>query len=163
MNVTVLFTAIFGVSVLCGFRAFTPIAVVSWLAVWGWMPVAGSPFWFVGKEIFAIAISILAVVELIGDKLPKTPSRIQLMPLAARFVTGGVCAGAFAFSAGQWWLPGLVLGGAGSLVGAFTGYYARREIVQRLRIPDMIVALLEDFVTVAGTLLLVHNFFHTPV
>jgi uncharacterized membrane protein len=163
MNATIVLIAIFGIGILSGLRAFTPIALVSWLAVWGWMPLAGSPFWFMGKEIFAIAISILAVVELIGDKLPKTPARTSVMPLVARFVTGGMSGAAVSFSAGQQWLLGIVLGAIGAVVGAFIGYYLRRMIVQRLRIPDLIVALLEDSLTIVATLLLVHNFFHTSV
>jgi len=163
MSKALVLVAGLGLGFLSGLRAFTPIALVSWLAVWGWMPLAGSPFWFVGSEIFAIAISILAVLELIGDKLPKTPARTQLMPLIARFVTGGVSAGAACFSAGWPWLVGLLLGPIGGLIGAFSGYHVRRTITQRLKIPDLIVALIEDFVTIAGPLLLVHNFFHTAV
>ena len=155
-------SAIVGIGILSGLRAFTPIALVSWLAVWGWMPLAGSPFWFIGADTFAIAISILAVLELIGDKLPKTPARTHVMPLIGRFVTGGLSAGAVCFSAGWPWLVGLLLGPIGSLVGAFSGYHVRRAIVRRFRIPDFLVALVEDFVTIAGTLLLVHSFFHTP-
>ena len=163
MNTTIVVIAIFGIGFLCGLRSFAPLALVSWMAVWGWTPVAGSPFWFIGKGAFAIAISILAVLELIGDKLPKTPARTTLMPLVARFVTGGMAAAAMAFSAGRPWLHGLLLGPIGAMIGAFAGYHARRALVQSLRIPDLVVALVEDFVTIAGTLLLVHYFFHTPV
>ena len=163
MNTTLVLIAVLGIGFLSGLRAFTPLALISWMAVWGWTPVAGSPFWFIGSDIFAIAISILALLELIGDKLPKTPPRIQLMPLVARFVTGGIAASAVIFSAGRPWFHGLLLGPIGSLVGAFTGYHVRRALVSRLGLPDLVVALVEDFVTVAGTLVLVHNFFHTTV
>lgn len=161
MNVAVVAVLAFGIGVVSGLRCFTPVAIVSWLAVWGWMPVAGSPFWFLGAEPFAIGISILALVELIGDKLPKTPARIHLMPLLARIVAGGLSAGAFCFSAGRAWTVGLVPGGSGAILGAFAGYYGRGALVRGLRIPDFLVALVEDFVTIAGTLFLVNNFFHT--
>lgn len=163
MNTTVVLIAVFGIGFLCGLRSFAPLALVSWMAVWGWTPVAGSPFWFIGKNAFAIAISILAVLELIGDKLPKTPARTALMPLIGRFVTGGIAAAAMSFSAGRPWFHGLLLGPIGAMIGAFAGYHARRSLVRSLRVPDLIVALVEDFVTIGGTLFLVHNFFHTPV
>jgi uncharacterized membrane protein len=102
-------------------------------------------------------------LELIGDKLPKTPARTQLMPLVGRFVTGAIAAGAVCFSAGRPWFHGLLLGPVGSLIGAFAGYHARRALVSRLRMPDWVAAVIEDFVTIAGSLYLVHNFFHTPV
>jgi uncharacterized membrane protein len=148
---------------LSGLRAFTPIAVVSWLAIWGWMPLAGSPIWFIGTQAFAIVISILAVVELIGDKLPKTPARTHVVPLGVRIVTGGLSSVAIGFSAGWPWFLGLLLGAIGAVIGAFSGYYVRRSIVRRLRIPDIIPALTEDFITIAGTLFLIHNFFHIVV
>src|SRR5436853_2146911 len=109
MSKALVFVVIAGVGFLSGLRAFTPIALVSWLAVWGWMPLAGSPFWLLGKEAFAISISILAVLELIGDKLPKTPARTHIMPLVARLVTGGITAGAVCSSAGSPWLFGLLV------------------------------------------------------
>ncbi|HJT80278.1 MAG TPA: DUF4126 family protein [Chthoniobacterales bacterium] len=163
MNTTIVVIAVFGIGFLCGLRSFAPLTLVSWMAVWGWTPVAGSPFWFIGKTGFAVAITILAVVELIADKLPQIPARTQLMPLVARFVTGGIAAAAMSFSAGRPWLYGLLLGPVGAMTGAFAGYYARRSLVQSVRIPDLVVALVEDLITIAGTLFLVHNFFHTPV
>jgi uncharacterized membrane protein len=163
MNPALIVILAFGIGFFSGLRAFTPIALVSWLAIWGWMPLAGSPFWFIGTTTFAIAISILALLELVGDKLPKTPPRTQLMPLIGRMVTGGVSASALCFSAGRPWLLGLCLGASGSVLGAFSGYYARRAIVRRLGIRDFLIALVEDFITVAGTLYIVHNFYHTPI
>ena len=111
----------------------------------------------------SVSLSFLAVLELIGDKLPKTPPRIETTPLVARIVTGGLSGCAVAFTAGSGWLYGLLLGAIGSVPGAFSGYHLRRAIGQRLHIADIIVALAEDFVTVAGSLFLVHSFFHTPV
>ena len=163
MNTLIVLGVTVGVGFVSGLRAFPPIALVSWLAVWGWTPLAGSPFWFIGTEIFAIAISVLAVLELIGDKLPKTPPRIQIMPLIGRIVTGGLSAGAVCFSAGRPWLFGLLLGAIGSVAGAFSGYHLRRSLVRRLKVPDFTIGLLEDFICVAGTLFFVHNFFHMPV
>src|SRR3954471_15148774 len=102
MNTTVVITAVFVIGFFSGLRSFAPLALVSWMAIWGWTPVAGSPFWFVGTEIFAIILSVLAVLELIGDKLPKTPARTHVMPLVARLVTGAMAGGSLSFSAGQW-------------------------------------------------------------
>jgi uncharacterized membrane protein len=163
MNPTLVAAILVGLGFLSGLRAFTPIALLSWLAVWGWMPLAGSPFWFIGTEIFATVIVILAALELIGDKLPKTPARIQAMPLIARMATGGLSGASGAFSAGSGWFYGLSLGAIGGLGGAFIGYHARRTIVQRLGIRDFFVALTEDIVTIGGTLFLVHSFFNTAV
>ena len=127
------------------------------------MPVAGSPFSFLGSEIFALAISVLAVLELIVDKLPKTPARTHAMPLLGRLITGGTCAGAVCFSGGVSWMLGSVSGVIGSLAGALSGYYLRRLLVRRWRLPDLVGALVEDFVTIGGLLYVVHNFFHARI
>jgi uncharacterized membrane protein len=163
VNPLLVLVVLVGIGFLSGLRAFTPLALVAWLAVWGWLPVAGSPFWFVGREAFAIVIVGLALLELIGDKLPKTPARIHPMPLIARVITAGMACGAVSFSAGTSWYIGALLGAIGSVLGAFIGYHVRRAITTRMHFPDWIVALAEDCITVAGTLYLVHNFFHTPV
>jgi uncharacterized membrane protein len=146
-----------------GLRAFTPIALVSWLSIWGWIPLAGSPLWFLGTNTCAIIASLAAIGELIADKFPKIPSRILPGPLGVRIVTGAVSAGALFFAAGRSWFFGLPFGALGSVVGAFGGYYGRQFLTRRLPVPDLMVALLEDFLTIAGTLLLVHSFFGTSI
>ena len=162
MNTTLVALVLLGTGLLSGFRTFTPLALVSWLAVWGWTPLAGSPFWFVGTEPFAIPVTILAVLELIGDKLPKTPARTHLMPVG-RVVAGGLTGGALGFAAGWIWIGGVLLGGSAAVVGAFVGYHLRRIGARTLHLPDLIVGLIEDFITIAGTLFLVRDFFHTAV
>ena len=146
-----------------GLRAFTPIALVSWLSIWGWIPLAGSPLWFLGTNTCAIIASIAAIGELIADKLPRIPSRILPGPLGVRIVTGAVSAGGLFFAAGRSWFFGLPFGALGSVLGAFAGYHLRRRFVRQLHIPDLVVALIEDFVTIAGTLFLIRHFFSTPV
>jgi uncharacterized membrane protein len=153
----------FAVGFMSGLRAFTPIALVSWLAIWGWAPLAGSPFWFIGTTPCAVLMSILAVGELIGDKLPQTSPRIQTFPLSARVTTGAISAGAICIAAGRPWLLGVFLGAIGAIVGAFGGYHARRGIVQKLRCRDFLIALVEDLVAVVGTLALIRYFFARPL
>src|SRR4051794_27600168 len=104
------------------------------------MPLAGSPFAFLGMVSVAIVISVLALGELIGDKLPKVPPRIQAAPLLARAVSGALCGAALCVSAGRPWMAGLICGPLGSIAGAFSGYQVRRGITRRLYIPDFVIA-----------------------
>jgi uncharacterized membrane protein len=163
MSVLFVVMTAFAIGFIAGLRAFTPIALVSWLAIWGWTPLAGSPFWFVGTTSCAVILSILALGELVADKLAKTPARTQAAPLGARIITGAVSAAAVCIAGGQPWLLGAVCGAIGSVGGAFGGYHARRFIVQKLRLPDFVVALVEDFVAIGGSLVLVRNFFSTSL
>ncbi|MEP7015130.1 MAG: DUF4126 family protein [Verrucomicrobiota bacterium] len=163
MNVAFVLLIAAAIGSMSGLRAFTPLAFVSWLGVWGWLPSAGSPFAFLGTTICAVIVSILALVELIGDKLPKTPARTAAAPLGARIITGAMSGASICFAGGRHWILGIVAGAIGSIAGAFGGYHLRRFLVQHLRIPDFVVALIEDFVTIAGTLILLKYFFGKPV
>jgi uncharacterized membrane protein len=53
---------------------------------------------------------------------------------------------------------GGVLGVVGGVAGAFAGYEVRTHLVKALKIPDLVIALLEDAVTVGGGLLIVSRF-----
>jgi uncharacterized membrane protein len=154
MNTSLILLALVAMGFFCGLRAFTPLALICWVASWGWMPLNDSRLAFLGTTPGATIVTILALGELIGDKLPKTPSRIQAGPLSARAITGALCGSAICLSANQPWLLGVFLGAIGGLAGSFAGYHARRWLTIRARIPDWAVALLEDFVTIAGVLLI---------
>ncbi len=158
----VLLTAV-AIGLLTGLRAFTPVAFVSWLATWGWLPLAGSPFWFVGTTPCALILSIFAVGELVADKFPKVPARTQLGPLCGRIISGAISAVAICRAGGQAWLLGAICGALGSIAGAFGGYHIRRFLTQRLHIRDFVFALAEDLVAIVGTLLLLKYFFAKPV
>ena len=159
MNPTLVLLVALGIGFMCGLRAFAPLALVSWLANWGWMPLAGSHLAFLGTTTGAVIVSIIAVVELIGDKLPKTPKRTESGPVAARMLTGTMCAVAVFAAAGQSLVLGIICGVIGSMAGAFAGYHARRALVSGLRIPDLIIAVVEDVVAIGGSLLLFARFF----
>jgi uncharacterized membrane protein len=44
------------------------------------------------------------------------------------------------------------------LVGAFAGYQARTRSVRALKVPDFVIALLEDLVAVGGAFFIVSRF-----
>ena len=61
---------------------------------------------------------LLAIGELIADKMAFIPSRIQAGPLAARFVLGALCGSALALAAGLPWIFPAALGGIAAVVAA---------------------------------------------
>ena len=65
----------------------------------------------------------------------------------------GALAGTCIFSgAGGGAILGAVLGLLGALAGTFAGYKARTGIVKTLNVPDIYVALIEDLITIGGSL-----------
>jgi uncharacterized membrane protein len=53
---------------------------------------------------------------------------------------------------------GTVLGIVGALVGCFGGYQVRKRLVETLGTPDYVIALVEDAITIGGSLWVVTRF-----
>jgi uncharacterized membrane protein len=136
----------------------TAPAVVCWAAYQGWISLAGSPLSFMEHPVALVIFIILAVGELIADKLPKTPARTSAFPLIARIVLGGLCGAALAVAGHVALIAGVLLGAVGALVGTYGGYYYRHSTSGSGKVPDLPVALLEDLIAVGGGLLLVSRF-----
>jgi len=132
-----------------GLRSLTPLAVTAWAVRLGWMSPT-SVTWLGALPSVAI-FSLLAMAELIADKLPSTPSRTSPPGLIGRVATGALSGACVASAAGGGGLAGAIAGIAGALLGCFGGYFARTGIVRAAGIPDLPVALLEDFIAIAAS------------
>lgn len=133
---------------LTGLRTMTPMAVLCWFAYVGHLPVEDTWAAWTGKLVTAIVFTVLAVGELIGDKLPKTPNRTAPGPLAARVVFGGLVGAVVATGLNGPALEGVILGVIGALIGAFGGYQMRRLLVESTGGRDWPVAVVEDVLTI---------------
>jgi len=143
----------FLVGVVAGLRSMTAPAVVSWAARLGWLHLEGTPFAFLGHAATPWILSLLALVELVTDQLPKTPSRKAPPGFIARLVTGGFCGAALGAPAGLL-AGGLVAGVVGAVAGTFGGFEFRARLARAFG-KDLPAALIEDLVAVGGGLLLV--------
>lgn len=88
-------------------------------------------------------VGLLAVGELIADKLPKIPARIQPGPLGARALTGGLSGAAVFRSEDADAVAGAIIGAATAIGAAYAGYHLRHAAVEK-GIPDFAYALGED-------------------
>jgi uncharacterized membrane protein len=105
-----------------------------------------------------VIFTLLAVVELVADKLPFTPSRLKPPGLIGRIVLGGLSGAGVAVSGAQSIVLGAVLGVVGGIAAAFAGYQVRTRLVKALKVPDLVIALSEDAVTIGGGLFIVSRF-----
>ena len=140
---------------ICGLRSLTAPAVVCWAAHFGWLRFDGTPLAFLDRPVMLIAVTVLAIGELIGDKLPKTPSRTAPLGLTARVVLGGASAAALAVSARSGVPLAALAGAIGGVAGAFGGYNVRHFLVAKKHLPDFVVAIAEDLVAIIGGLMIV--------
>lgn len=158
MNSSPVLLLSFFIGVVAGLRSFTAPAVVAWAAHRRWLELRHSPLAFLHSTAASIVFVLLALAELIADKLPSTPSRTQPSGLIARFLTGGLSGAAVAVSGGSSLALGAVLGAVGGIAGAFAGCQVRTRLVKALKVPDFVIALLEDAVAIGGGLLIVSRF-----
>src|SRR4029077_16875299 len=147
----------FLLGVFNGLRALSPPAVTAWGGHFGWIALR-SPFAWLGTLPAAIIFTVLAIGELVNDKLPKTPPRTAPPGLIARLVMGALVGGSVATAGGASLVTGLACGIVGALIGTFGGYFIRTRLVKALGAPDFIIALLEDAVTIAGSFWVVSRF-----
>ena len=139
--------------VLTGFRTLTPITILCWFAYRGHLPLDDTWGAWTEKLATPIIFSVLAVGELIGDKLPMTPNRTAAGPLIARVVFGGLVGALVATGLYGDMAEGILLGVAGALVGAWGGFLVRRELVQRLNCSDWNIAIVEDALAICLSIL----------
>ena len=97
--------------IVAGSRTFTGPAAVSWAARLGYLNLDGSWLAFMGYAWTPWIFTLLAIVEMVGDQLPSTPSRKVPMQFGARIVGGA--------------LSGATLGAVGRLVDHWP--YSRRD------------------------------------
>jgi uncharacterized membrane protein len=142
----------FAIGVIAGLRSLTAPAAVCWAARVGWIDLRQSPLAFMDSLIAASIFGLLAIGELIMDKLPFTPSRLAPGPLAGRFLLGGLAGAAVTSANSPSLIAGALAGALGGLAGAFGGYHARVGAVKSLHLPDFVVALTEDAVAIVGAL-----------
>jgi uncharacterized membrane protein len=140
-----------------GLRALSPAAVISWGAHIGWLDLQNTWLAFLGFTITPYILSVLAIVELISDKLPKTPSRKIPIAFGGRIAMGALC-GAALGTAGQGLVGGLVAGIIGAVIGTLGGYEFRVRLVKATGGKDLPIALLEDAVAICGAVLIASKF-----
>jgi uncharacterized membrane protein len=151
--VNYVFVLALGIGIVAGLRSLTAPAVVAWGAHLSWLNLHGSPFAFMGSTPAVAILSVLAIGELIADKLPMIPKRTAPAPLMARIITGGLCGACLCAAARQSLIAGALLGGIGGIVGAFVGHGIRRRL--DLHIKNFLVAICEDVIAVGLALFLV--------
>jgi uncharacterized membrane protein len=144
------------IGVVAGLRTFTAPAAMSWAASLGVLKLQGTRLAFLYIGIAPWVLTAMAIVELVVDQLPNTPSRKTLMPFGARIASGAVCGAAVATTLATTvaaWAGGLA-GIIGAILGTFAGFRFRAGLARALR-RDRPAAFLEDAVAVVGAALVV--------
>lgn len=136
--------------IVAGMRSMSAPAFVSnHLARKGAEELNDSNFKLMASETTAKVLTVAAVGELIADKLPNIPARIEPQPLIARAISGAVCGAAICKSEGERADVGAILGGLAAIGSSYAFYYLRRSLSETEILPDPVIALGEDALVVA--------------
>lgn len=139
--------------VVAGLRTFTAPAAASWAAHLGWLNLQGSWLALLGNIWACALLTVLALVELVVDQLPSTPSRTVPVQFGARIASGALCGAALGYAAGSL-LIGLVAGIVGAVIGTLVGRAFRARLAAAFG-RDPPAAFIEDAVAIIGALLIV--------
>ena len=137
-----------GIGVVAGLRSMTAPAVIACAAKRKWIHLGSSPFARIISVRGSRTITELAISELIVDKLPFTPSRLNAGPLASRIASGAICGLAVCGAVKRPLAAGALLGGLGAIAGALAGHHVRKSLSREM--PDFAVGLVEDALAVGG-------------
>ncbi len=141
------------IGVVTGLRTLTPLAAVSWAAKLGHLPLAGTWLAFLGYSATPYILTLLALLELVGDKLPNTPSRKVPMQFGARVVSAALSGGAIG-APHQLLIIGLIAGAIGAVIGTLGGAAWRASLARAFH-RDLPAALTEDAFAIMGAVLVV--------
>ena len=142
------------IGVVAGSRTFTAPAIVSWAARFQWLHLSGTPLGFLGSLAAPFILTLLAIGELIIDKLPNTPSRKAPTGFVARIVSGAFCGAALSLPGGRVF-GGLIAGAIGAVVGTLGFSELRAGLAKAFGGWDLPAALIEDACAIAGAVCIV--------
>jgi uncharacterized membrane protein len=140
------------IGVVAGLRAMTAPAIVSWAAHLGWLDVSGTWLAFLGNAWARGILTLLALVELVTDQLPSTPSRTVPIQFGARIATGALSGAAIGASGGVM-IAGLLVGIIGAIIGTLGGRAFRARLASAFG-GDRPAAFIEDAVAIGAALLI---------
>jgi uncharacterized membrane protein len=140
------------IGVAAGLRALIAPAAVAWAVYLGGLDLGGTWLAFLGNVWARWILTALALVELVTDQLPSTPSRTVPVQFGTRILTGAL-SGAAVGAAGGSWVGGLLAGVVGAVLGTLGGRAFRARLAAAFG-SDRPAAFVEDAVAVGCVLLI---------
>ncbi len=141
------------IGVIAGLRAMTAPAAVSLAARAGRLNLAPTSLAFLGYAYTPWIFVALALIELVTDQLPTTPSRTVPIQFGTRILMGGLSGGAIAASGGAP-LIGVIAGIAGAIIGTLGGRAFRGRLAVAFG-SDRPAAVIEDVIAIGGAFVIV--------
>ena len=137
------------IGVVAGLRAFTAPAVLAWAAFLNWINLSGTWASWMGHWITVAILTVVAVAELVSDKMPTLPSRKSAPQFLVRLASGAFSGAVLGTAWGYRW-GSLGAGLIGAVIGTILGYEIRTRLVAANGGRDRPIAVAEDVVAAAA-------------
>lgn len=145
-----------GLGAVTGMRSMLPLALLSAALspdspVGGYAPSRsdGLAARLLSSKIALVTNGLAAVGELVGDKLPMAPGRLEPPVFAERLVVGALVGGVVSQLGGRSVLVGAAIGSVTSGAAAALGYYGRTTLSRITPLPQQAWGVLEDGLALA--------------
>ncbi len=157
---TTTYARIAALGFVAGLRSMMPFAILSRAyetdgAAYDALP---SPLRLLDSGATRGLTAVAAAGEVVGDKLPMVPSRLQPGPLGGRVIVGALAGATLSHRTPVALAVGAMLGAATAGAGSAAGYYARKALGEATGVPDLVWAVLEDGVALGLGILSVRGF-----
>lgn len=138
---------------LAGMRAMSAPAISSrMLSKVHSKRLKNSPLKFMQSDTTANVLSVMAIGEFVGDKIPSAPNRISPPALIGRCISGALSgAGIYKASGGNAY-TGALLGGVTAIAATFGSFFLRKNMVKHSHLIDPIIGSIEDAIVLGTSL-----------
>lgn len=135
-----------------GMRTFLGMGLLAQGAARGFWSVRRSPLRFLAGNAGATTLGILAVSELVGDKMPAIPSRLSPGALIGRIAAGGICGALVSAASRKRSIEkdAALVGATAAIASAFAFYHLRNQAGKQLNIHDAAIGAAEDAIAAAA-------------
>jgi uncharacterized membrane protein len=140
-----------GLGTLAGMRTMSaPVVATHILSNHPSKKLAKSPLRFMQSTTVAAVLKVLSVTELVADKLPSTPNRIEPAGVAGRCLSGALAGASIYKAVGGKALTGALVGGAAAIAATYGSYFLRKTIVKANHIADPLIGAAEDALVIGA-------------
>ncbi len=142
---------VIGLGTLAGMRTLsTPVVTTHVLSHHPSKQLETSPLRLMQSTTVAAVLKIVSVTELIADKLPSTPNRIEPAGVAARCLSGALAGASIYKAVGGKALTGALIGGAAAIAATYASYFLRKNTVKANHIADPVIGAIEDALVIGS-------------
>ncbi|WPU91921.1 DUF4126 family protein [Mucilaginibacter sabulilitoris] len=110
-----------------------------------------SPLKFMQSKTVAATLKVLALGEIVGDKLPSAPNRTKPAAIGARVLSGALAGAVIYKATGNNLIVGALLGGTAAFASTFGTFHLRKSVVKSSHIVDPIIGAIEDALVIGGS------------